>query len=364
MPRIAVVGAGVVGSSIAFRLAEAGADVILIDRGRPAGGTTGATFAWANANQKTPRPYFELNFEGLREHKRLTEDFGASPWLHCSGNLIWTSDSTEIESRVQRLLDWGYVVEWREAGDVMRSLEPNLRIDDPSRQIAFFPEECWVDAPALAKALIERGTQHGIQTRFDSEVTGINVGDSGIESVQLAGGEEIEVDAVVNAAGPSADKVAALVGRTLALAPTSGLLVRVGATPTPIGRLAHTPLVNIRPDGDGVVLLHHDSIDHQLGDRTSIENDDPLVRELLSRARQVLNGLDQAPVIDTRVGIRPYPQDGLTCAGAVPGIDGYYETVTHSGVTLGPLLGRLMTGVVLRGEVDPLLSEFSPARFR
>ncbi|MGA7673219.1 MAG: FAD-dependent oxidoreductase [Nitrolancea sp.] len=363
MPKVAVIGAGVVGSSIAFRLAQAGADVVLIDRGRPASGTTGASFAWANANQKTPRPYFELNFEGMREHNRLTEDFGGSPWLHRTGNLIWSDEPAEIEARVQRLIDWGYAAEWRDARDVMQTLESNLRVPDPSQRIAFFPEECWVDAPSLARALIERGKQHGLQTRFDAEVTGIEVGDAGVESIQLAGSERIEVGAVVNAAGPTADKVAAFVGRSLPLAPTGGLLVRVGASPTPIGRLAHTPQVNIRPDGDGVVLLHHDSIDHQLGDRTSIPAEDPLVTELLRRARLVLDGLDDAAVIDTRVGIRPYPQDGLTCAGAVSRIDGYYEAVTHSGVTLGPLLGRLMTRVVLEGQVDPLLGEFSPTRF-
>ena len=362
MPKVAVVGAGVVGSSVAFRLAEAGADVLLIEQSQPAGGTTGSSFAWANANQKTPRPYFELNYEGMREHKRLTNEFGTSPWLHCTGNLIWSDNTAEIEARVQRLIEWGYAAEWRDAGDVMQHLEPNLRIPDPSLRIAFFPDEFWVDAPALARALIDRGKQHGLQTRFDSEVTGIKVDDAGVKSVYLSSGESIEVDAVVNAAGPWADKIAALVGRSLPLAPTSGLLVRVTASPTPIGHLAHTPHVNIRPDGDGIVLLHHDSIDHQLEDRTSIPVDGPLVKELVRRAGEVVDGLGQAPVIDARVGIRPYPQDGLTCAGAVPGIDGYFETVTHSGVTLGPLLGRLMSRIVLEGAVDPLLGEFSPVR--
>jgi glycine/D-amino acid oxidase-like deaminating enzyme len=64
-----------------------------------------------------------------------------------------------------------------------------------------------------------------------------------------------------------------------------------------------------------------------------------------------------------RVGVRPIPEDGLPCVGAVPELPGYYETVTHSGVTLGPLLGRLLTREILEGEVAGLISPFRPARF-
>ena len=45
------------------------------------------------------------------------------------------------------------------------------------------------------------------------------------------------------------------------------------------------------------------------------------------------------------------------------GVPGYYEAVTHSGVTLGPLLGRLLAREILEGEVDPLLSSYRPDRF-
>ncbi len=57
------------------------------------------------------------------------------------------------------------------------------------------------------------------------------------------------------------------------------------------------------------------------------------------------------------------PEDGLPCVGAVAEIPGYYEAVTHSGVTLGPLLGRLLAREILAGEVDALISPFRPDRF-
>ncbi|HET7036321.1 MAG TPA: hypothetical protein VFI42_11630, partial [Thermomicrobiaceae bacterium] len=71
----------------------------------------------------------------------------------------------------------------------------------------------------------------------------------------------------------------------------------------------------------------------------------------------------EAPVVAARIGTRPLPVDGRSCLGAVSAAPGYYEAVTHSGVTLGPLLGRLLTQEILRGVVDPLAAPFRPDRF-
>jgi glycine/D-amino acid oxidase-like deaminating enzyme len=49
--------------------------------------------------------------------------------------------------------------------------------------------------------------------------------------------------------------------------------------------------------------------------------------------------------------------------GGLSGIPGYYEAVTHSGVTLGPLVGRLLAREILAGDVDPLIAPFRPDRF-
>ncbi|MBD0356042.1 MAG: FAD-binding oxidoreductase [Rubrobacter sp.] len=97
--------------------------------------------------------------------------------------------------------------------------------------------------------------------------------------------------------------------------------------------------------------------------KTRVHRIDSLSRELLERARRVVPTLEGAKVEDVRVGVRPMPEDGLPCVGAVSELPGYYEAVTHSGVTLGPLLGRLLAREILGGEVDSLISLFRPARF-
>ncbi|HEY1733156.1 MAG TPA: hypothetical protein VGG23_01830, partial [Acidimicrobiales bacterium] len=60
---------------------------------------------------------------------------------------------------------------------------------------------------------------------------------------------------------------------------------------------------------------------------------------------------------------RPIPGDGFPSVGAVDGLSGYYEAITHSGITLGIIIGRLLAREIVEGNVDELLRPFRPGRF-
>ncbi len=362
---VAVVGAGVVGASIAWRLSQAGARVRVIERSRPAAGTSGATFAWVNASAKSPRDYFELNLAGLREYQRLVEELGGAPWYHPGGNLVWVTEDElpAMQRRVEELCAWGYWAEWRTAREVQRDLEPGLRFPDPATQFVFYPEEAWIDVPLLVSTLLELARSAGAEVIEDDPVVAFETASGQVRGLCLESGASLTVDAVVNAAGPWADQVAALLCLPLPLAPSAGLVVRVAVSGEPIHRVLHTPVVNVRPEGPGHVVLHHRDADAQIGDRRAVEAGDPLCWMLLERARQVLDGIEGAEVVGAAVGVRPIPADGRSCIGAVPAVGGYYEAVTHSGVTLGPLIGRLLAQEILTGEVESIAAPFRPDRF-
>jgi glycine/D-amino acid oxidase-like deaminating enzyme len=77
----------------------------------------------------------------------------------------------------------------------------------------------------------------------------------------------------------------------------------------------------------------------------------------------VLPALRSVGIEAIRTVVRPVPQDGFTCAGEVPQVAGYYVAVKHSGVTLGPYLGKAMAAEVVKGELQDELRTFRPARF-
>ena len=360
--RVAVIGAGIVGASVAFRLSQGGAEVWVLDRGPVASGTTSVSFAWINANSKTPREYFELNRAGMEEHFRLADELpDVSPWLHREGNLIWSEgeDLRELERRVERLRSWDYAAEWWTASRVREELEPQAVFTDPGSPVAFFPREAWVDAPRLTNLLLDRAVEYGAVVRPGVDVMGIEADGGQVSGVRFTDDDDIRVDVVVNAAGTAADSIAAMVGRELPLETKDGLIARVSTKAGILRRLLHTPRVNLRPDGPRHVILHHGSVDGKLASG----DEEQLAGELLERARKILPALADAEVEEVRVGIRPVPEDGFSCVGDVTSVPGYYEAVTHSGVTLGPLVGRLLAQEILTGEVDLLLDAFSPDRF-
>jgi glycine/D-amino acid oxidase-like deaminating enzyme len=85
---------------------------------------------------------------------------------------------------------------------------------------------------------------------------------------------------------------------------------------------------------------------------------------MLERAARVFPSARDVKVVEYRVGVRPMPVDRHTIAGRVPGLTNAWMLATHSGVTLGPLLGRLMADEIVRATPTATLAPFRPDRFR
>ena len=85
--RCVVIGAGVLGASVAARLAAAGARVALLDQDQPGRATSRWSFAGLNPNDKGPRPYHELNYAGIRAWADLAPDLEGPAWYRPVGNI-------------------------------------------------------------------------------------------------------------------------------------------------------------------------------------------------------------------------------------------------------------------------------------
>lgn len=356
--RVCVLGAGIVGASVAYELAGRGVDVVLVDGTSAGSGATAVSLAWVNANAKLPREYFDLNVAGMREYARMADELPAAGWLHRGGGLATVEHIPELDAHVRRLVSWGYAAEVLDARTVHEDVAPALELGDPDSPVGWFEEEFCVDAVPLTRLLVAQGTTRGVVGHFGAPVDSVTR-NSGSFAIRLADGTSLAADAVVNATGAAASDVGGLVGSPVPLASTWGITVLMHAPGRSLRQVVHTADVELRPEGLDLVRLHDKTLDALLPDADR----DELVCTMVDRARRVMAALASARVVSTHVGIRPVPADGVSSVGAVPSVAGWYEAATHSGVTLGPLLGRLLATEIVDGTVDPLLRPFRPDRF-
>src|SRR5262249_3821116 len=222
--RVAVIGAGVLGASIAGNLARLGHTVTLIEARGVGAGTTATSFAWINANQKTPRDYFELNAAGLAAHRRAAAEGKAAPWLHLTGHLQWAvgdAGQSGLHAKDERLRAWGYAVRRLRRSEV-RDLEPDLLLDRVD-ELSYYPDEGYVQPMLYLDHLVRLGEELGIRLRTGSAVVDFEGAGGRLHAVRMASGDVATADVFVSCCGRWTPEVAARAGASIAPVPVGGL---------------------------------------------------------------------------------------------------------------------------------------------
>jgi glycine/D-amino acid oxidase-like deaminating enzyme len=365
--RFVVIGAGAVGSVVAYRLAQAGANVTIVERRFPGSGTSGNTFAWLNSFSKTPREYHRLNARSIREHRDLQDELDGS-WASFNGGITWEDSSDQdrvrrLREKVRQLHQWGYRIESLTPQQVMEDLEPDLFIDpDTVEEVFYAPIEGWLDGVALSHGATRAAVRRYNASILQDEVVGLKIKQETIDSVQLGSGTVLPADAVVNAAGPFADDIAALAGVELSMTRQPGLLVTTKPAPVDIRTVVHAPDVYLHADGGSRYLLQREGFDGLAEADEMVGLDHQLIQAAKQSAGHIVPNLTGVELEGIRIGIRPMPKDGHPIIGFDPNVGGLYHTVMHSGITLSATVGTLVAEDFL-GLEPAELSPFRPDRF-
>ena len=301
--RCVVIGAGVLGASVAARLAAAGMSVTLLEADQPGRGTSRWSFAWVNSNDKGPRPYHDLNHAGIRAWAELAPGLGGAAWYRPAGHLELAADGPELAARVQRLTQWGYPARLVGAAEAA-GIEPALLPAGPGVSAAWFPAEAYLLTEPLIERLVTSATDHGatVLTGDRGRVTGLDPVPPG--RVRTAAGEVLAADEIVCCAGRWTPQLAAMASPVCPVplvtwdtpgSPAPALIVRVGPVrPEGPVRLIDTPRLALRPHSGG--LLHLEAPDAAVDLHTPETGLRHWAGELLDRARRTVRGLDDAAV--------------------------------------------------------------------
>lgn len=354
--RVVIAGAGIIGANIAYQLVKRGAAVTIVERTQPGRGATANSFAWINA-KKRPRNYYDLSRLGIQAWRQLDREFSGGLPLVWGGSVEWRTDG-ELQARLQNDVAefgaWNYPVKTIDKA-ALGELEPRLTPDAMAGG-AHWTEEGHIDPVGVTERVLQKAEMNGARLLCPAEVTGLDLAGDRLRAVRTSVGE-LPADVLVVACGTDTPRVAGLAGVQVPLKESPGVLVHVPPQPRLVQRVVLAPVGNIKQKPDGRIVAGSDFASGG-GDvsRTAGER-------LLKSMAAVLPELGRVGVEKMTQGFRPMPADGLPIIGIAPGRPDLYVAVMHSGVTLGPLMGRLAAAEILDGVAAEPLAPYRLERF-
>ena len=377
--QVVVVGAGIVGASIAYHLTQRGARVTIVDSGKPGFGASSHSFAWINAGAKSPAAYHDLNRRSLEMWDRFAQRLGSDVGLRWGGKLSWEATSqgaAGLKERVRQLQEWGYPSRLLDEAE-LHHLAPELSLGTVTA--AEFSEiEGQVEPQMVVDACLRRAKELGAELVEGTSVTALarSQGRLRVESLETSAGS-LPCDVVVLAAGVSTTKLAARAGVHVPQEESPGVVVRTDPRPPllPTVPVIYAPALDPEHSEIHLRQCHDGSLMIGEGNQESLRRDDTQAHanDLLGRAIHYLPSLAGARAITVPVGYRPMPLDGYPVLGfSAPGspapgsseaAPNVYIALTHSGVTLAPLIGELAAIEIVDGVRVEGLSPYRPKRF-
>jgi sarcosine oxidase subunit beta len=367
MPDVIVVGAGVVGASVAWHLARLGVRATLVEReAAPGLGSTGRATGGFRAQFGTAINV-RLSLLSREDLRRFHDETGVDPGYDPRGYLWLARTSAQIDAlrAAQAVQHDAGLSEARmlDAREV-REVNPFIRSDGLAGA-AFCPTDGY-----LRPLDVLRGYLRGANVRTGAAVTALRRRGDRIEAVRLSDGTELAADVVVDAAGPWAGPVARLAGVEIPVAP---LRRQVGSTVDTAVLPASMPMtiwvedgLHIRPRDGRLLLVWPTPGDPRDPESTALEPG--WLTEVARRARERVPALAGVSIDPARswAGLYEMSPDHHALLGRAPGCENLFLCNGSSGhgVMHSPALGRLMAEIIVHGSARSLdVSALRPSRF-
>jgi glycine/D-amino acid oxidase-like deaminating enzyme len=355
--QVVVVGAGVVGSSIAYWLAKRGQQVILIDRMGHGAGTSTANFGLILTHVKEPLGYMELSLSSARLWPRMVEELGEDVELRmgrgclmpCRTEAEYEKKAAMVERQKQSPLYRGRMLSPKEVMEIQPGISPRIA------GASWGPDDGDCDPIKWVFALARGCRRLGVKLMTGTDVEGFDLDDNRSVKAVLTRKGKIATRIVVNAAGPWANALAEMVGFKIGIFPERGQVLITESAPF----VSPTPMFGVRQMRNG--QFHIGASAEEVGPNWSTSTE--AAQKLARDGAALVPAVRESMVIRQFAGIRSMPRDGLPFIGPVPSVPGYYVAVGHSGNTLSPIYGKILSDLILDGRTTIPIEAYDPLRY-
>ena len=360
-----IVGAGIVGTSIAYALQQVGERVTLIDKDFPAAHASSKTFSWINASYpKQPFNYHLLSKLGIEVYQKWDDALELE--IDWNGSLEWFKNDDQNQNmlkQVKVIQGFGSETEIISEEEALLD-EPNVLFNQ--KLIAKSPRDGAINPVKAIQKMIQKIKKKGGKVIFPTELLEVATNKEGVIAKTSRG--LITADKIVYACGTSSNLVAQ--GEYLKPS-TPGLIITSKPFKQTIKKIIVGPGVHVHQRIDGVVILGEQGkppVDHdqRLSQRPeqfpnqqfSFEHG----KRIVNLAANFIPQLKDLEIERFEIGWRPLPLDGKPVVGFLNKNE--YLATMHSGISLAPIVAELVRDELIFGTSSKLLNDFRPQRFK
>ncbi len=351
-----VVGAGVVGTSLAFHLARAGTRVRVFDKGGICAGMSARSGALVRMHY-TFAPEAELAWNSLRYFRNWEEIVGGRCGFVRTGFtvVVGSENASRLRANVEMLRAIGietFVVN----PDEFRALEPEANAADVALA-AYEPQSGYADPIATTTSFADAAKRNGAQFVTDNPVAAIKTGGGRATGIVDAAGIVHEADVVCIAAGPWTDPLLRPLGVQIGICAERAQIAFFKRA----SGLRHCGYIDtiagsyFRPHGDALTLAGLGELTPEVEadpDRFRESNDEDFVGRVRTRLGRRIPRMADAPYVRGHAGIYDVSPDSRAVMGAVPGIASLFVAAGFSGTGFktAPAVGAAMAELMLEGQ--------------
>ena len=353
---VVIIGGGIVGSSVAYHLTEAGcANVLIIEREQQQGmGSTAKSMGGVRAQFATPIN-IKMSLYSIDLFSRFEEATGHTAGYRPHGYLFVATSERHLDylkANLRQQQACGLTnAEMVTREDIVKTV-PQLIAGDVVGG-SFCPTDGFVDPYSVMTGFAKRARERGANVWLETDVTAIDVEQGHIAGVQTSRGY-VSTRTVVNAAGPWAAGVARLAGVDIPVEPLRRQIVKTEPFEQLSSRL---PMVidmssgfHFRPEGSSFLLAWPDP-EQTFGFRTDF--DYGFIEKILTRAVNRVPAFADVEVNPRRcwAGMYEMTPDHHAIIGRAPGVDGMFVANGFSGhgVMHSPASGKIVSELILSG---------------
>ncbi|GIS93989.1 MAG: sarcosine oxidase subunit beta [Dehalococcoidia bacterium] len=355
---VAVIGGGVVGYFVAYRLASAGISVTLVEQGGPGSGATGnsaGNIQPASGDDDTYK--IALGSESLslwRNHLPRIKEAGKIDYLEQDVRYFYASTNPHEEQTSRQILSdlnaAGLRAEWVN-GDTAREIEP--RLSDSITGGTLHRDCIQMDPKLFMQAIANAAKTEGVTILHQNQATGMNLTDGRVSGVTLEDGSILQCSSVVLATGAWTKKIMSeWLGYDLPVEPHGLQKVHISLDiGTPLKCAVRWNSVNIVSRKDGLVHAGSKYDPAGFNSKPSEETRD----WLLAQVAEIMPGFQPSDV-DTIAAFAASTPNRIPLVGHLPGTDGVFLAVPSTdGFLMAAVLADITANLMIKGERHTLI---------